>query len=284
MDYVREAFRYRPRVKGLGRLPLNPLALAAFGVLGLLNPGFWFVGAAAELGYLAWLSSHPSFQKIVRGRRLATERETYDQRLRQAEGALGPEARKRFERLRAQAAQVGGEALRGEAALEDLLELRSGGLSQLLSIFLRLLLSRETLLANLKEVRREALEEEIAALERRLEEADDGSPEQDSPLERSLKGSLDIARRRLANLDRARENLAVIDAELARIEAQVMLIREEAAVQGKAEALSSRLDAVSATLSETNRWMEQHAELLGDDPLASPPPGVSALRASEGQG
>jgi hypothetical protein len=44
----------------------------------------------------------------------------------------------------------------------------------------------------------------------------------------------------------------------------VVLIREEAAVGTKAEVLSDRLESVSGTLTETNRWMEQHAEILGD--------------------
>jgi hypothetical protein len=44
----------------------------------------------------------------------------------------------------------------------------------------------------------------------------------------------------------------------------VRLVREESAVSRSPEALSSRLDSVSATLSETSRWMDQHADLLSD--------------------
>jgi len=41
-------------------------------------------------------------------------------------------------------------------------------------------------------------------------------------------------------------------------------VREESAVSRSPEALSARLDAVSSTLSETSRWMDQHADLMTD--------------------
>ncbi|HMB52286.1 MAG TPA: hypothetical protein VKU40_03150, partial [Thermoanaerobaculia bacterium] len=50
---------------------------------------------------------------------------------------------------------------------------------------------------------------------------------------------------------------------LARIEQQVELIREEAAVTSGPEALSHRLDAVTSTMSETTRWMDEQASLIG---------------------
>ena len=56
----------------------------------------------------------------------------------------------------------------------------------------------------------------------------------------------------------------MLDAELERIEQQVRLVREESAVSRSPEALSARLDAVSSTLSETSRWMDQHADLMTD--------------------
>ncbi len=87
----------------------------------------------------------------------------------------------------------------------------------------------------------------------------------DSPLARSLWATLSIQEKRLENLEAAADNLAVVDAELERIEQQVRLIREESAVSGGPEMLSARLDAVSNTLTETSQWMDQHADLLGPE-------------------
>jgi len=71
----------------------------------------------------------------------------------------------------------------------------------------------------------------------------------------------------------------VLDAELGRIEQRVALIREEAAVSGRADELSDRLDVVSGTLDETNRWMEQNAEIFGSvDATVTPDGSLPVLR------
>ncbi len=46
--YLMAAFHRRTRIPFLGDLPVNKLAIAAFAVLGLANPGFWFLGAAGR--------------------------------------------------------------------------------------------------------------------------------------------------------------------------------------------------------------------------------------------
>jgi ABC-type transporter Mla subunit MlaD len=109
-------------------------------------------------------------------------------------------------------------------------------------------------------VDRRQLEAAIQSLKARLEAA--GDPE--GALARSLKATLEIQEKRLANLDTATNNLAVVDAELERIEQQVRLVREESAVSRSPEALSARLDAVSRTLGETSRFLDQHAEIFAD--------------------
>jgi hypothetical protein len=59
-DYVAAAFNARPF--GMFVAP-NWIGLGAFGLLGMLNPGFWVIGAGLELGYLLTLSTNPRFQR-----------------------------------------------------------------------------------------------------------------------------------------------------------------------------------------------------------------------------
>jgi hypothetical protein len=120
--------------------------------------------------------------------------------------------------------------------------------------------SREAITDTLARIDRRQLEAGLESLKGRLASATD--PE--GALARSLRATLEIQEKRLTNLDAATNNLAVIDAELERIEQQVRLVREESAISRSPEALSSRLDSVSQTLSETSRWMDQHADLLSD--------------------
>jgi hypothetical protein len=66
--YLSAAFTARPRVPGLGAIPVNLLALAGFGIVGLANPAFWFLGLGLEAAYLFGLASNSRFREIVDAR------------------------------------------------------------------------------------------------------------------------------------------------------------------------------------------------------------------------
>ena len=63
--YVTAAFNARPF--GMFVAP-NWIGLAAFGLLGMTNPGFWVLGAGLELGYLFLLATNERFQRTVTSR------------------------------------------------------------------------------------------------------------------------------------------------------------------------------------------------------------------------
>ena len=258
-DYVKAAFHAGASVPLLGAMPVNKMALAVFGVLGLANPGFWFLGAAAEVAYLGALSSSSRFQKLVQGERLAERAQDHDERVSSAFQRLGSASQSRYRALVGECRQILGLAA-SQGGVDVFQGLRTGNLNELLWLFMRLLTSREQILATQARVNRAELAEAIAGLRTRAEAADP-----DSPLARSLWATLSIQEKRLENLEAAADNLAVVDAELERIEQQVRLIREESAVSGGPEMLSARLDAVSNTLTETSQWMDQHADLLGPE-------------------
>lgn len=259
-DYVKAAFKRRFRVPLLGAMPANQMALGVFAVLGIANPGFWLLGAAGEVGYLAFLASNERFQKVIDGERLLKVQRGWEDRVHSAVARLEPPSQERYRRLLAQCRAVLGisEAL-DDDSLGNSRDMRSRSLNQMLWIFLRLLASREMIEENSARVDLGALDWEIEGLESRIRELD---PERDPTLIRSLEGTLDIQRKRRENRGQADNNLAVVDAELERIERQVELIREESAVSGKPEALSARLDAVTTTMSDTNRWIDEHADFF----------------------
>jgi len=270
LDYLGAAFRRKWNLPLVGPLPVNAMALAAFAVLGIANPGFWFLGAAVEAGYLLALSGSSRFQKLIQGERLSSRKKDFEIKVGRAVSRLSGPSQERYRRLLDQCRAVMGisDALE-RASLSSVKSMRTGGLNQLLGIFLRLLTSREAMQQNLGQVERGSLVAEVKKLEHQLAEA---GPE--SPLARALQGTLDIQRKRLENLDASKESREVIDAELERIEQQVVLIREEAAVAGESDFLSDRLDSVTSALSETNRWMEQNAAIFGGfaaDSLGSVP-------------
>jgi hypothetical protein len=269
-DYLKEAFKWKPAMPLLGRLPLNWLGLGGFLVAGLFNPGFWFLGAALEVAYLMGMSSAKRFQKLVHGQRLLAQRETFEQRLERTYKQLAPPAQARYRRLWDSCKRAIGISQVLENDFTGLNDQRMTGLSQLLAIFLRLLTSRELMQDTLQRADIRQVEAEVAKVEQRL-----AKEPADSPLHRSLQGTHEIQKKRLENFQRAEQSLALIEAELERIEQHVVLIGEEAAMTGRTEALTDRLDSVTSALSETNRWLEQNAEIFGDietDPILSPTP------------
>lgn len=257
-SYALEAFNRKVRVPLLGDMPLNKMVLGASVVLGLVNPGFWFLGAAGELAYLFLKATSPRFQKLIEGERLLAQQETWAEKVNHAVESLSPASRERYRKLLGQCRLTLGVSDTLETdTLGNFRDLRARNLNQLLAIFLRLLTSKEAIESNLSSLDAKDLALVISHLEARLATA-----EPEGALHRSLSGTLDIQRKRLENLERARNSLAVINAELERIEQQIELIREESAVSGRPEMLSMRLDAVTSTMSETSRWMDEHGEFF----------------------
>jgi hypothetical protein len=249
-DFVKAAFWRPVRSRVLGAMPLTQMLLAAFGLAGLVNPGFWLLGLAAVVAFVGGRSSSARFQKLLAAERLAARAQSADDRMQQAYERLGPASQSRYGALVVLCREILGLAVPTSES-HRVTDFRAGNLNQLLWLFLRLLSSREGIQDTLASVDRKQLEQE----------------------------------KRLANLDAATESFAVIDAELERIEQQVRLVREESAVVSGPEALSSRLDAVSATLSETSRWMDQHADLFTDlassELDAARPPSLPRTPATE---
>jgi hypothetical protein len=257
-EYVKAAFWKPVRTRILGAMPLTQMLLVACGLAGFVNPGFWLLGLAALVAFVGGRSASERFQKLIEAERMAARAGTAEDRMKAAYESLEPASQARYRSLVVVCREILGLGARADDA--GLTDFRAGNLNQLLSLFLRLLGSREAITDTLARVDRRQLEAGLQNLKARLAAA--GDPE--APLARSLKATLEIQEKRLANLDTATNNLAVVDAELERIEQQVRLVREESAVSRSPEALSSRLDAVSRTLGETSKFLDQHAEIFAD--------------------
>src|SRR5678815_1748876 len=97
-DYIRAAFNARP----MGMfVPPNWIGLGAFGLLGVLNPGFWIIGLGCELAYLGWLGTNPRFQNLVNGGRLLDERRQWQAKLYELINQLSPGDQQRYRALEA---------------------------------------------------------------------------------------------------------------------------------------------------------------------------------------
>lgn len=272
-DYLKAAFGLRVRVPGLGQLPMNVLAVAGVGLVGLGFPPLLLLGLGLETAYLTALAGNGRFQRYVRGRGLAAEQETWNQRRDKLIAGLGGPARKRHLELISQShAIVLNDGNPAGALVRE-------NLAGLLWTHLRLLSSQEKVESIRGMVNRKQGLSEITDLERRVSEAP-----KDGALYRSLDASLSLARKRIANLDRAEESAKVLAAEIERIERQINLLREEAAVGQNPEMITEHLDTVTRSLEETGRWLNENADILGDFSLPAsaglPEPGGTATLPS----
>ncbi len=229
----------------LGDVPVNVVGLACFAVLGIANPGFWFLGAALESGYLVALLSNPRFRNFARAQDLAA-----DARIEEVEtGAqvkrLDEPRRRRYALLDQKCARVA--QLYSDRQIERfLVDGNLAALDKLRDYYLDLLIADQDLQAAESAQIETQIQRQIAALEREL--AANQGP---GSLRDSKAATLAILRKRLTSLSRRQQTLEEIDSDLLRIEAQTDLAVENALIEGKPQVISTSIELVSHLLDGT---------------------------------
>jgi len=269
-DYVRSAFNARP----IGMfVPPNWIGLGVFGFLGLLNPGFWIIGLGLELAYLGRLATDSRFQRLVEGERLLGERRRWQERLADLIRELPAEDQQRYRALERRCGNILEQQLRG-ATLAPALEEQGEGLGKLVWIYLRLLLTRESIKKIIQES--SGSQEDAARMEERIEklQLQLKQPAISEDLRKSLTAQCEILQQRVEKKREAVEKLAFLDAELTRIQEQVELLREQAVLSTDPEAVSQRIDQITTTLGGTSQWIRDQQKIYGamEDLLNEPPP------------
>jgi hypothetical protein len=279
-DYVREAFNARP----IGMfIPPNWVGLALVGMAATYfqNVGPLFIGAGAELAYLSLLATHPRFQRFVAGK-MNLDTTVDAQRKADALIASLPDVdRRRYGTLRQRCLSILESQFQNDTRAPGYAS-QSDSLGRLTWMYLRLLATRQAIFRILREPARpgeppplpgdaqtQRLESRLAELRQRL-----ADPSLRDELRRSLTGQVELLEQRLARRSEAQQKLAFLDAEIARIEEQVELIREQAVLSTDPERFSQRIDEIGATLGTTGQWIADQQQALGamDDLISEPPP------------
>jgi hypothetical protein len=282
-DYITAAFNARPF--GMFVAP-NWVGLGAFGLLGMVEPGFWVLGAGLELGYLMALATNERFQRLVAAGPLVEATTDWNKRIQALVSRLDAGDRRIYDLLSQRCRSIIDLQLHGASAeVPGGLETQADSLGRLSWMFLRLLVARRTIRQVIGESGGESgdvgdLRKRVATIER--QQADTALTEE---LRRSLAGQLEILKQRLLQRTDAERKLAYIDAELERIQQQVELIREQAALSTDPELLSQRIDEITATLGTTGQWIRDQQKVYGamEDLLTEPPPLAPDARARESQ-
>ena len=254
LDYVRAAFNARPF--GMFVAP-NWIGLGTFGLLGLMDPdlGAWRRPRAR-------ISAHAFHQSTVSARDLIEAA---------VGGTLGMERPHPTPDTTAQRRRPGTlrRACRACRSIIDLqmqgasdvphgMETQADSLGRLSWMFLRLLVARGTILSVLGGGEDdEGLEQRRSALKRQA------SNESAARIEAQPRGADRNPRAAYRTAPAGKEQADLHHAELARIEEQVELIREQAALSTDPELLSRRIDEITATLGGTGQWIRDQQRVYG---------------------
>jgi hypothetical protein len=237
--YLKSAFLVGVDVPALGRLPVNALAAAGFFILGFGHPSFWFLGLAAEAVVLPSLAFNRRFQNIVDAQdRQAASGDSQAKRAALVQ-LLPSEDKRRLLALERKCDKVV-EVYRNAQAEDFLIDTNRDALENLKWIYLKLMIARYHLLTAGTDDTAEALAKKIEALQKDL-----GNSQETSALRQSKAATLDILKRRLANVQRREDSLQEVESDLTRVESQVDLILDNAAMQGKPQTISTDIELAS---------------------------------------
>jgi hypothetical protein len=276
--YLKEAFLFRWNLLLLGGAGAAAI-LVGHGdvVLPLI--------AAAEVTYLAGLSSMPRFQSAIDARVHAEApgglHAASAQAAPQAAGSgrarilevlksLSEERRARFLRLRARCVEMSriANAVRGETtdASGASTELRQPALDRLLWVFLKLLLSDQAIARFLQAADVAQIQHSIDDVTERIKkrEAAIAEPERpDDRILRSLHDSLATAQLRRENITKAQGNAEFVAAELDRLENKIQAVTEMAVSHSDPDEMSSRIDAIADGISQTEQTIRDLQNITG---------------------
>jgi hypothetical protein len=259
LDYLKAAFWYGVDLPGLGRLPVNVLALVGFAILGFGHPAFWLLGAGLEVGFVVLLAAQPRFQRAVDARRHAQAAAAGEHDRDELVRKLDAAARQRLAALDGKCAHVL-QLLRDAHADDFTLESSQDALSRLSWTYLKLLVARFHLESSRQGASGADLQRQIAQLEQSL-----ATPAMSGALRESQSATLKILRQRQQNLERCEQTLQEVASDLARIEAQADLALENANLRGSGAVVTANLELASQILDDGLYYGDSQAAVAALD-------------------
>ncbi|MGE0556464.1 MAG: hypothetical protein AB7R55_23810 [Gemmatimonadales bacterium] len=269
------------------RVPWNLLAF--FGGLAAAALSPWPdamipIVLAGEMAYLGGLVSIERFRAAVDAEEHARSREDGSSTqlptsaLDEMLANLPNDARMRFHRLRLRCLEMqklaAGARGKSPTAADAGDDLRRGSLDRLLWVFLRLLVSQDSLRRFLRSTTEPELAERVSALDGQLASAKTANDER---LVASLTDSVALANLRLDNYRKADKNAQFVMVELDRIESKIQTITEMMVNRQDPDLLASQVDAAADSMRSTESAIAELQQITGmADQLTEPPPILDA--------
>jgi hypothetical protein len=244
LEYVKEAFWFRPRIPGLGQVPINIMACLVMLILGYAHPGFWLLGLALETAYLYVLAANPGFRRWVDIKnRMRMEGDDEEKRGRLIR-SLSAAGRKRYKELEAKCVKILNLIVTSDADPDDIGSNRMA-LKELLWVYLKLLIARNNLNKADSSTTAPAIEMEIRSLESQLSR--DNLREK---IREAKQATLYMLKKRLKNVERRGHYLEEIESNLKRIETRIDLAFDNVSMKNLPDFVSTDIEIADSMLKD----------------------------------
>lgn len=223
--------------------------------------------AAAEVAWLGFVGTHPTFQRYVdiseNSQRQSVSAEEADRRMRQMFSTLPRGAQARFQTLTQQCQelrnitqqfQAANGELNSEAPVPDM---TLDGLDRLMWLFLKLLYTEYSLNRFFETTTVDQIQKDLKDVTERLkrEQERPASPQRERILA-TLLDNQQTTQQRLLNFEQARDSYELVKAEQQRLESRIRGLAELGISRGDPGSLSSQVDAVAGSIAQTEKTLE----------------------------
>src|SRR5258708_1833048 len=214
VKYLKEAFWASPHMPGLGQVPVNALAVAAFGIFGFAESWIWLVGLGLETAYLYACFTSERFRRLVDAKELVLESAEATKKKTELVASLTPPRRDRLRRLEARCGRIL-QSYPQSNVDSAIAEANEVTLKQIAAFYLRLLLVEPNLAELEAETTEPSLRKQIQTLESALKETTLSESGRESKA-----ATLHILETRLANRSRGGAVMVQVRSDLHGLEAK----------------------------------------------------------------
>lgn len=252
--YINAAIFAKPRMGPLGHVPVNMLGGVAFGVLGIVQPAFWLVGAGVMTLVVFGLVTSSRFRAVVDAEALSAGTGRTVRRRQEIVASLDTESRQRLADLQVCSARIM-EVYRSSGADNVVTQSSREALDRLEWIYLKLLVARRSLRSDETAEAERQVQAELVQIDREL-----ASSKLSDSMRASRTATRELLVKRLESAEYRRQSLAEIESDLQRIEAQVDLAYDDASLRGKPAAIGANIQLASEML-DTSLYGASSAEI-----------------------
>lgn len=267
ISYFKEAFYTAWNYGVLGVLGL----LAFFMRSPILFLYFLLFATAVELGTLYTISQNPRFRRAVRSRLNAGLELPDPLDIEKLKSYLEGDQLQSANRFADICRQIRTNAEIVESPRSALMGVSLSRLDNMIYTYFQMLLTHQNYSRYLSSVDRDRIVRQIAALEREIEARNDR-------VAQLKKKNREILQQRLERIDKARENIEVVEAELEVMLNTVQLLKDQTVSISDPQGISQQIDAVlenmkdaEALVQEMDSFIHQEAVLDSSPDFEEPP-------------